>query len=141
MACFIAAEVLRGLQYAHAKAGPNGTPLKIVHRDISPDNLLVGFDGQVKLVDFGVAKARLKGRAETQAGLVKGKMPYFSPEQARGEALDARSDVFAVGVTLYRMVCGRLPFEGLGHFAMVRAQKGDYPPARALNTSVPDSLA
>src|SRR5258707_819952 len=82
------------------RLGPDGTPLGIVHRDISPANLLVTFDGGVKLVDFGVAKARSR-QTETRAGTLKGKIAYMSPEQCRGEEVDRRSDVFALGIILY----------------------------------------
>ena len=140
VACFVALELLEGLQYAHTRADSEGVSLRLVHRDISPDNVLVGFDGQVKVVDFGVAQARMRGREETEAGIVKGKWPYFSPEQARGEPLDGRSDLFAVGVTLYRMVCGRLPFEGTQLMAVHKMLKADYPSPRLIDPSLPTVL-
>ncbi|MEZ4468040.1 MAG: serine/threonine-protein kinase [bacterium] len=83
--------------------------MNVVHRDFSPSNLLVSFDGQVKLIDFGIAKARLN-RAHTRGGIIKGKVKYMSPEQTLGRRLDARSDVFAAGVVLYYAVTGALPF-------------------------------
>jgi eukaryotic-like serine/threonine-protein kinase len=131
VACFVVGEVLKALHYAHTRTG-DGQALNIVHRDVSPDNVLIGFDGQVKLTDFGVAKAKLKGRTETEPGLVKGKWLYFSPEQAAGKPLDGRSDVFAAGIVLYRCLCGRLPFEGQPHQAMLAISEGRYPPPRTL---------
>ncbi|MCY1021172.1 protein kinase domain-containing protein [Pyxidicoccus sp. MSG2] len=112
LAVGIAIEMCRGLHHAHERADEQGRPLGLVHRDISPDNVLISYEGEVKISDFGIAKARMVGRQETDAGVVKGKYPYFSPEQARGHALDARSDVYAVGVVLYQMLCGRRPTEG-----------------------------
>jgi eukaryotic-like serine/threonine-protein kinase len=140
VACLVTQGVLSALQYAHTRLGPDGTPLEIVHRDISPDNVLLSFEGEVKVVDFGVAKARLRGREETAAGLVKGKWTYFSPEQATGERLDGRSDLFAVGVMLYRMVCGRLPFEGELFAAVNKMRRGELPSPLALNPTLPAPL-
>ena len=82
----------------------------LVHRDLSPHNLMVGFDGRVKILDFGVAKAR-RQRSQTQPGIVKGKPLYMSPEQAMGDALDRRSDVFAMGLILFEAMTGRRPFD------------------------------
>jgi len=94
-----------GLDYAHKQASIDGRPLGIVHRDISPQNLLVTYDGHVKIVDFGVAKAAGK-MAETRAGVLKGKYSYMSPEQASGDPIDNRTDVFALGITLYEVTTG-----------------------------------
>ena len=94
-----------GLDYAHKQASLDGKPLGIVHRDISPQNLLVTYDGHVKIVDFGVAKAAGK-MAETRAGVLKGKYSYMSPEQASGDPIDNRTDVFALGITLYEVTTG-----------------------------------
>jgi eukaryotic-like serine/threonine-protein kinase len=140
VAAFLAIEMLRGLHYAHTRHGENGQPLGIVHRDVSPDNVLISFEGQTKIVDFGVAKARLAGRRETEPGLVKGKYLFFSPEQARGEPLDGRTDVYAMGVVLYRMLGGQLPFEGQYHTAMNDLLNGRYPALKKLNPSVPQEL-
>ena len=98
-----------GLDHAHRQTTIDGRPLEIVHRDVSPQNVLVTFDGHVKLVDFGVAKAVGKA-AETKAGVLKGKYSYMSPEQAAGETVDARTDVFALGVTLYEVTTGQRLF-------------------------------
>ena len=101
-AAFICAEMLKGLHYAHARLDEQGRPLKIVHRDVSPQNVLISYEGQVKLVDFGIAKARNASGEETAANAVKGKYAYFAPEQAKAKELDARTDVFAAGIVLVR---------------------------------------
>lgn len=109
LALFVIVETCRALSYAHAKQR-RGTPLNIVHRDISPHNILVSRQGEVKLTDFGIAKA-LNKRDKTATGLVKGKIAFMSPEQASGEPLDGRSDLFSLGSTLYAVVTGKRPFE------------------------------
>ena len=141
IACHIAMEILRGLQYAHTRLGEDGKPLLLVHRDVTPENVLIGFEGQTKVVDFGVAKAVQRGRRETEPGLVKGKFQYFSPEQASAQPLDGRSDVWAVGVVLYRMLCGELPFQGQMHAVMFAIVRGNFKPATVLNPNLPSALA
>src|SRR5690242_6128555 len=89
-----------GLAYAHDRRDLDGRPLSIVHRDISPRNIVVSFTGDVKIVDFGIAKSGVEPGEDTASGQLKGKAPYMSPEQARGEAIDWRSDIFATGVML-----------------------------------------
>ena len=101
---------LWNLHYAHTRVDDAGQPLHIVHHDVSPQNVLVGYAGEVKVVDFGIARARHATDSAMQASGVKGKYPYFSPEQARGEAVVLRTDVYATGVVLYQMP-GRLPHE------------------------------
>ncbi|MCC7384694.1 MAG: cyclic nucleotide-binding domain-containing protein [Deltaproteobacteria bacterium] len=108
-ACFILAAVLRGLEYAHTRRGLDGQELGIVHRDVSPHNILVSFDGEVKLTDFGIAKARTHVSL-SRPGVVLGKFAYMSPEQARGQDVDARSDVYSAGITLYETLTGRRLF-------------------------------
>jgi serine/threonine protein kinase len=107
IAAYIAHEVAAGLDYAHKKKDPQGRPLQIVHRDVSPQNVLISGSGEVKLVDFGIAKASLR-RQETAAGVIKGKYYYMSPEHAWGEKVDARSDVFAAGILLWEMLVGQM---------------------------------
>jgi len=104
VAAHIASEVGRGLHYAHERKDDRGQPLDIVHRDISPQNILVSFDGAVKVADFGIATASL---FREERGVLKGKLAYMSPEQARGEKVDRRSDIFSLGVVLYELLTGR----------------------------------
>ena len=103
LACRIISDACAGLDYAHKKTDPSGKPLDIVHRDVSPQNILVSFSGAVKVVDFGIAKAADQATV-TRSGVLKGKYSYMSPEQAAGQRVDCRSDVFALGVVLYEMV-------------------------------------
>jgi serine/threonine protein kinase len=104
----IVAEVAAGLHYAHSYVDPAGTPHPVVHRDVSPHNVLISLDGAIKLSDFGIAK--VAGEDNTQAGVLKGKVSYISPEAASGRPLDARNDVFALGVVLFELLTGQLPF-------------------------------
>ncbi|MFO0613546.1 MAG: serine/threonine-protein kinase [Polyangiaceae bacterium] len=99
-------EMLRGLDYAHSLTDFDGSPLNVVHRDISPQNVFVGYDGQVKLVDFGIAKVA-GANSNTQEGMFKGKLSYVAPEQVRCDKIDARADIFAVGVMLWEAIAGR----------------------------------
>ncbi|MDX2012790.1 MAG: protein kinase [Myxococcaceae bacterium] len=108
--CRIIIEACAGLDYAHKKADPGGRPLNIVHRDISPQNILVSFEGGVKVVDFGIAKAADQATV-TKSGVLKGKYSYMSPEQAQGKPVDARTDVFALGVVLYELLTGTRLFK------------------------------
>jgi eukaryotic-like serine/threonine-protein kinase len=140
VATFIAAEMLKGLHHAHQRKGADGRPLHLVHRDVTPDNVLLSFEGEVKVADFGIAKARLTGRKETQVGVVKGKFLYFSPEQATGKQVDARTDVYAVGACLYQMLTGQLPFEGPFMQVMPKLVAGEKRPLRELNPEVPEAL-
>jgi serine/threonine protein kinase len=105
-------QACRGLHTAHEARDENGELLKLVHRDISPQNLLVNYSGIVKLIDFGVAKATQQNSSQTESGQVKGKFAYMSPEQIQGEPVDSRADVFAMGVVLYRTTTGEHPFKG-----------------------------
>ena len=109
LALYIAAEVCRALGYAHAKVR-DGQPLGIVHRDVSPHNVLISEQGEVKLTDFGIAKA-MGRREQTGHGIIKGKLAFMSPEQASGTAVDARSDLFSLGTVLYVLATGKKPFE------------------------------
>jgi hypothetical protein len=110
IAARIALDTAEGLQAAHELADESGRPLGLVHRDVSPQNMLLSSDGTTKLADFGVAKATQSGSATTQSGAIKGKVDYLSPEQAFSEPLDGRADVFALGAVLYEMTTGQRPF-------------------------------
>jgi serine/threonine protein kinase len=116
----IVAAAASGLHYAHEKTGPGGEPLNIVHRDVSPSNVLVSYDGGVKVSDFGIAKWAFQ-RTQTQEGALKGKFAYMSPEQCRGQPLDRRSDVFALGTILYELTTGRTPFPAETDFEILNA--------------------
>jgi tRNA A-37 threonylcarbamoyl transferase component Bud32 len=111
-------DVTCALHYAHEKVGYDGRPLGIVHRDVSPANVLVSFEGVVKLVDFGIAKAAWR-TSETRAGQLKGKFAYMSPEQARGEEIDRRSDVFSAGILLHELTTRRKLFVGNNELAVL----------------------
>jgi serine/threonine protein kinase len=120
--------VCSGLTYAHEKEDLYGAPLNIVHRDVSPQNVLVTFSGGVKLIDFGIAKSRAHAFEETEHGRLKGKIPYMSPEQARGEAVDWRSDIFAAGVILFELTTGRRLFKAASEFETLKLIcDGPYP--------------
>ena len=141
VAIYIAMEMLKGLSHAHTRTDDSAQPLNIVHRDVSPDNVMVSFEGEVKLLDFGIAKAKLAGRQETQTGLVKGKVRYFSPEQAQGQNVDARSDIWSVALVLYEMLAGRPALEGQQHVVLVKLARGEVPRIRVRAPWVPEPLA
>ena len=101
-----------GLSAAHELTDRHGRSLNVVHRDISPQNVLVSVTGEVKLIDFGIAKALDQLHGNTNTGVLKGKISFMSPEQALGQPLDARADIWAAGVVLYQLLCGELPFQG-----------------------------
>ncbi len=109
LAAFITARACAGLDHAHRKTDETGRPLRIVHRDVSPQNVLVSYDGDVKVVDFGIAKA-VAENPEATRGVLKGKLAYLSPEQVQGVSLDARSDIFAIGLVLYELLAGKKLF-------------------------------
>ncbi|KFE60985.1 protein kinase domain-containing protein [Hyalangium minutum] len=140
LALRVATEMLRGLEYAHNQLDESGRPLNIIHRDVSPQNVVLGYEGQVKLVDFGIARARLASSADAEASAGQGKYLYFSPEQAMGRELDARADIFAAGVVLYQMLCGRLPWEGERMEVLQIITQGNFPPPRSLNPDVAPEL-
>src|SRR5207302_1920800 len=104
---YVIAEVLDGLAYVHELRDEHGNALALVHRDVSPHNVLLSGAGEVKLTDFGIAKASALVNVETAPNAIKGKFAYMAPEQARGAALDARTDLFAVGAMLYELLAGR----------------------------------
>jgi serine/threonine protein kinase len=136
----VAAAAASGLHYAHTRRDAEGRPLHIVHRDVSLSNLMIGFDGGVKLIDFGIAKAANRS-TQTQAGFIKGKVGYMAPEQLRGQAVDARTDVFALGIVLYELTTMRRAFrDESDHTTMQRIRDGKYTPPTALNREYPMEL-
>src|SRR3954452_8779554 len=129
-ACLIVAEVCEALDHAHHKRDAQGRPMGIVHRDVSPQNVLVGFEGEVKLIDFGIAKAESR-LSRTQSGILKGKFSYMSPEQVKGHELDGRSDVYACGILLWELVNGEKLFTGDSDVAVLeKAGRGLVAPPR-----------
>jgi serine/threonine protein kinase len=136
----VALGVLAGLAYAHGRKDEHGRSLGLVHRDVSPQNVIVGFDGSVKLIDFGVAYAEEK-LSKTRVGAVKGKFGYVAPEQIRGEPVDARADVYAVGVVTWELLTGRRLFLGEGERLVLARLREDAPPGpRSIAPHVPDDL-
>ncbi len=131
--------VLQGLSYAHRAVDSNGQSLGIVHRDISPSNILISTEGEVKLIDFGIAKAKT---IESVSGVVQGKFAYMSPEQARGESLDCRTDIFSLGIVLYEMLTGIRPFEGNSDLQSLERIKNIEPkPIHALRRDVDNEFS
>ncbi|QSQ24508.1 serine/threonine protein kinase [Pyxidicoccus parkwayensis] len=116
----IASQVCAGLHHAHTKVDLYGNPLNIVHRDVSPENVVVAFDGSVKILDFGIAKAANQVE-QTRTGEIKGKLSYMSPEQCLGKPLDCRSDIFSLGVVLYEWLTGFKLFTGESEVAVMRS--------------------
>jgi serine/threonine protein kinase len=136
----VVSRMCAGLDYAHHKKGNQGQDLNIVHRDISPQNVLISFEGEVKVIDFGIAKAAGKV-TKTQAGILKGKFGYMSPEQARGLELDRRSDVFAIGVCLYEMLTGERLFVGDSDFIVLeKVRRAEVAPPSTYNKRIPEAL-
>ncbi len=138
---YIVARSLEGLHHAHVCRDMSGEPLRIVHRDFSPSNVLLGYDGVVKLCDFGIAKAT-HNRIQTKTGIIKGKVKYMSPEQAFGRKLDWRSDVFSAGSVLYELCTGEAPFVAPNEIDLIFTVREAAPvPAQKLNPQVPPELA
>jgi serine/threonine protein kinase len=137
----VASQVSAALEYAHRKKDERGRPMEIVHRDVSPQNILISFEGDVKLADFGIAKAATKA-SNTDRGALRGKLLYMSPEQAWGRPIDRRSDVFSVGIVLYEMVTEQKPFQALGSDVTILelVRKCVITPPRDLNPRVPEPL-
>ena len=133
MAVFITAEVAKGLDHAHRRRGEQGRSLGIVHRDVSPQNILLSWEGEVKVTDFGIAKAKdtidEDELSEARTGKIRGKLAYMSPEQTRSEPLDGRSDLFSLGTVLYEMIAGQNPFIApTAAETLRRLQSSEYPP-------------
>jgi len=139
-ACYLARQIALGLDFAHRKTGPDGKPLNVIHRDISPQNILVSYTGEVKVIDFGIAKAATRSN-KTQVGVLKGKFGYMSPEQVRGKDLDHRSDIFALGTLFHEMLTCRRLFHGESDFAILeKVRKVDIEPPSVYNKNVPPEI-
>ncbi len=145
MAVYIAAEVAKGLDHAHRRRDEQNQPLNVVHLDVSPQNVLVSLEGEVKVTDFGIAKARgvlePRGMEDTRNQRLQGKFGYMSPEHAGGESVDARSDLFSLGTVLYEMLAGVNPFTAPTSFETLRrVQAVEYPPVELLRPDCPPEL-
>ncbi len=139
-ACFVIMKICEGLDYAHNKRDQGGKELGLVHRDVSPQNILVSFEGEVKLIDFGIAKAAGKG-SKTQAGILKGKFGYMSPEQVRGLPIDRKSDIFSCGIVLYELLTGERLFVGESDFSTLeKVRNVEILPPSTYNRKIPDEL-
>jgi TonB family protein len=142
LAVLVISKIASALDYAHRKRGSNGQPLNLVHRDVSPQNILISYEGEVKLVDFGIAKAATKAHV-TQHGALKGKLLYMSPEQAWGKAVDKRSDIFSLGVVLYELLTGRALFFDENDTEVTileKVREARITPTREFNRRVPAEL-
>jgi hypothetical protein len=141
IAVFIMSQICKGLDYSHSKTDDaTGEPFKIVHRDISPQNLLISYQGEVKISDFGISKARSEPSL-TQAGVVKGKLAYLSPEQALGEAIDQRSDIYALGLVFYETLCGKRVYDFGSEVEAIRTIPSmEITPLKEAIPDIPDEL-
>jgi serine/threonine-protein kinase len=140
LAARVIADACAGLHAAHQAPGADGQPLNIVHRDISPQNILLSSQGHVKVTDFGIAKARDQLHSRTRTGEIKGKFAYISPEQILGQTVDHRSDVYAMGCVLFVATLGLRPFGRGTHAVMSKIVKGDFKSPRELVPSYPEGL-
>jgi len=138
---YIVTQICQGLHYAHTYTNKlTGKSANIIHRDISPHNIMLTFDGSIKVIDFGIAKADTNSEA-TQAGTIKGKLSYLAPEYLEGEELDPRYDEFAVGITLWEMLCSRKLFKASNDLAVLKKiQECKVPPPSSINPNVPKEL-
>ena len=139
-ALFLISKVCAGLDYAHKLKDFQGKSLNIIHRDISPQNVFLTYEGDVKIVDFGIAKAASQSTI-TQVGMIKGKVAYMSPEQAAGKVIDHRSDIFATGILLYELVAGRRMFQGDDTLQILsKVREAEFTPLGTLKGGLPEKL-
>jgi len=140
MSLRVIVDVLAGLHHAHELCDYDGTPLEVVHRDVTPHNVFITYDGQVKVMDFGIAKA-MNSSLETRTGVLKGKVGYMAPEQARGERVDRRADIFSVGVMLWEAAVGRRLWKGLAEVTVLhKLLNGEIPRPRQMRPDISDRL-
>ncbi|MAT29342.1 MAG: hypothetical protein CMN29_31145 [Sandaracinus sp.] len=140
LCAFMVSEVCAGLDYAHRKRDVQGEPLNIVHRDISPQNVLISFAGEVKIVDFGIAKAAMRS-GQTEVGVIKGKYYYMSPEQAWADPVDQRSDVFSTGIVLHELLTGQMLYKEDNLPKLLdRVRKAEIDPPSKLRPDIPQEL-
>ncbi len=138
-ALHIAVGICSGLDYAHNMKDLQGHLLNIIHRDVSPQNIFLTYDGQIKIIDFGIAKAASR-ISNTRSGVIKGKVAYMSPEQAEGREVDHRSDIFSVGILLYEMVTGRYMYEGDAMDILSQAREARFTHAERIVRDLPECL-
>jgi serine/threonine protein kinase len=137
---YVVSKVCAALEYAHRKKDDKGQPMLIVHRDISPQNILISFEGDVKLTDFGIAKAASKA-STTDKGALRGKLLYMSPEQAWGKPMDKRSDVFSLGIVFYETLTEQKPFLGTSEMSILETvRECRVPPPTTINDKIPEKL-
>jgi serine/threonine protein kinase/cytochrome c-type biogenesis protein CcmH/NrfG len=139
-ALYITCRICSGLDYSHNLKDLQGNSLGLIHRDISPQNILVTYQGEVKIVDFGIAKAAKKS-ADTKEGLIKGKVSYMSPEQAAGKSIDNRSDIFSTGILLYEIITEERMFQGSDLQILERVRKADFEPAENIVPDLPSEVS
>jgi serine/threonine protein kinase len=140
LCCYVTQKLCEGLDYAHRRRDNRGRPLGIIHRDVSPQNILLSYDGDIKVIDFGIAKAANR-MVRTQTGILKGKFAYMAPEQARGDPTDHRADIFAIGVILYELITGQRAFKAESDFALLeKVRRVDIAAPRKLRSEVPRDL-
>ncbi|MGD8756604.1 MAG: serine/threonine-protein kinase, partial [Desulfobacterales bacterium] len=136
---YIVSRICAGLDYSHKLKDLQGKPLNIIHRDINPQNIFLTYEGQVKIIDFGIAKAA-SHNSTTHEGLIKGKVAYMSPEQALGNTIDHRSDIFSTGIILYELLAGRRMFEGETMHIYNQVREARYEPLNKLQPHLPEKL-
>lgn len=135
LSVYIISEVCKGLDYAHRKTDQNSKPLNLVHRDVSPQNILISYEGEVKIVDFGIAKAAMN-ISHTMAGILKGKIAYMSPEQALGKPIDFRTDIFSTGIVLHEALTQEKLFTGESQFEVLKKIRS----TRLDESKIPESI-
>ena len=136
---YIISRICAGLDYSHNLRDLQGKPLNIIHRDINPQNILITYEGQVKIIDFGIAKAA-SHNTQTRENLIKGKLAYMSPEQANGQKIDHRSDIFSTGIILYELLAARRMFSGETMHVLSLVRDAEYDPPEEVIPELPDKL-